>query len=279
MQESENNDHPQIHAFESETLELETLRQQNTDLRRRLTAALEASGVSKTALDQAQAFERIGRDAAGAAHDFSNFVTGIQMVLSELYEVLGPQSPHADILAIAMSAAQKAGAVSKRLLSQGRRKSSKQALNLNQVIRGMSSILRRLLGMNIDLDLHLDDSLSNIEADQTQMEQLILNLAVNARDAMPAGGKLTIETWNETEFRLGHRPSIKLAVSDTGVGMDAPTRSRIFEPFFTTKGADKGTGLGLATLKGIVEEHAGEVSVVSEPQRGSRFTILLPLAA
>ena len=290
MQVPGNNGHT-IHPLESKTTanrasvttegglarKCETLRRQNASLRKRLTAALADSGASKKALHQAQTFERIGRVAAGVAHDFTNFTAGIMGVVSEIHEDLGPQSSHRGILEMAMGAVQKACSLSKRLLSHGDPNASKQVLNLNHVIQEMSSMLRRLPGVGFELEILLDASLGNIRADQSQMEQVILNLAVNAHDAMPQGGTLTIKTCNvDSEARFGHRPSIKLEVSDTGVGMNSRTLRRIFEPFFTTKGPTKGTGIGLATLKGIIEEHDGAVSVESEPQHGSRFTILLP---
>jgi two-component system, cell cycle sensor histidine kinase and response regulator CckA len=248
-----------------------TLRYQNTHLRKDLTAALKDSRSYEQALQQAQAFERIGREAAGVAHDFNNFIMGILGTVQEVWEDLGPQSPHRDDLEMVIHTAQKAGALSKRLLSLGHRQNaSRQILNLNHVIDEMGPFLPRVLGGGIKLDVLSNPLLGNIKADRSQMEQVILNLILNARDAMPEGGMLTLETSNVDS------ETIQLAVSDTGTGIDPETREHIFEPFFTTKETMGGTGIGLATLKAIIEEHGGQVSVTSEPHCGSRFTVLLP---
>jgi two-component system cell cycle sensor histidine kinase/response regulator CckA len=263
--------------------EWERLRHQNADLRKSLTGALEESAMSKKSLRQAQTFERIGRVSSGVAHDINNFIAGILGVVGDVYEEIGPQSPHRPALELALSAARKAAILSKRLLSLGRRQTiDMHSLDLNQLIREMTALLSRMIGTGIELEVLLDPALGTLKADASQMEQVLLNLVLNARDAMPTGGKLTLQTSTMTaedaDSGFGHLPRIKLEVSDTGVGMDPLTLQRAFDPFFTTKAATQGTGLGLATLKGIIEEHGGTVSVVSELHHGTRFTIVLPCA-
>jgi signal transduction histidine kinase len=158
-----------------------------------------------------------------------------------------------------------------------------KVLDLNALIADMSNMLRRLLGDDVDLVTFLEAAPSRIEADPVQIHQVVLNLAVNSRDAMPRGGTLTIRTANfdateqPTPSGIGPRDYLVLAVSDTGVGMDVETQSHIFEPFFTTKGLGKGTGLGLATVYGIVQQGGGSIEVESDPGRGTTFRIYLPV--
>jgi two-component system, cell cycle sensor histidine kinase and response regulator CckA len=228
----------------------------------------------------AKTFERIGREAAGVAHDFNNFIMGILGGVHDVYEDLDLHSPHRKTLAMVITAAEKASALSKRLLSVGHSQTLPKALNLNHVVTSISPLFPHLLGTGITMDFLPESSLGNVHVDTAQMEQVILNLVVNARDAMPAGGRLTIKTSNiEVDLLpsdLGKGSFVKLEVSDTGEGMDPVVSRRIFEPFFTTKDAAHGTGIGLATLKNFVENNGGEVSVTSRPRNGSLFTILLP---
>jgi PAS domain S-box-containing protein len=237
---------------------------------------------------QAQKMEAIGRLAGGVAHDFNNLLTVILGNCDLMLADLGPDAPSTyDVIQI-RQAADRATALTRQLLAFSR----KQVLNptrldLNLVVTNVEALLRRLIGEDIALISRLDGELKAVHADLSQIEQVILNLAVNARDAMPTGGTLIIETANvmlDAEFapvlaNLESGPYCMLAVSDTGVGMDADTQARIFEPFFTTKASGKGTGLGLATVYGIVQQSGGYIWVYSELGHGTTFKIYLPQAA
>ncbi len=236
---------------------------------------------------QAQKLEAVGRLAGGVAHDFNNLLTIIGGYTDMLLEKHTNDEEAADRVALTeiRSASDRAADLTRQLLTFSRKQLIEpKTLNLNQVISGMDRMIRRLIGEDIEFSTILRPKLSPVRADPAQLEQVFLNLCVNARDAMPNGGKLTIET-DETYLGAAYaerKPGVKpghyvlLAVSDTGVGMDQETQSRIFEPFFTTKGRDKGTGLGLSTVYGIVKRAGGNVWVYSEPRRGTTFKIYLP---
>jgi CheY-like chemotaxis protein len=193
-----------------------------------------------------------------------------------------PMRKHADEV---RKAGEQAAALTRQLLAFGRKQISQPAvLDVNAIVEGNSKILRRVIGENIDFATSLEPGLWQVRADPGQLEQVLMNLAVNARDAMPRGGKLLIQTANVMLQENGAQspesrslsPHVMIAVTDTGCGMDADTRSRIFEPFFTTKGLGRGTGLGLSIVYGIVKQGGGEIEVMSEPGMGTTFKVYFP---
>jgi PAS domain S-box-containing protein len=233
----------------------------------------------------AQKMEAVGRLAGGVAHDFNNMLTVIsgynRMILDEL-STMDPLRGYAEEI---LKAADRAAALTNQLLAFSRRQIMQpRVINVNAVLILTQKMLRRLIGEDVDLVLNLGVNVGNIKADPGHVEQAIVNLAVNARDAMPLGGSLTIETadvvLDETYARthLGVKPGefTMIAVSDTGHGMDAETRRHIFEPFFTTKEKGKGTGLGLATVYGMIKQTGGDIWVYSEPGHGSTFKLYFP---
>lgn len=234
---------------------------------------------------QAQRLESIGRLAGGVAHDFNNLLTVINGYAAVILSEVPEGSALARRVAEIGAAGKQAAALTEQLLAFSRRQIIQpRVLNMNEVVAGIYTMLARLLGEHIEIVIQLSPDLGNIKADAAQLQQVILNLAINARDAMPKGGTLMIETSNvqlDEEYRHTHREVspgayIMLAVSDTGTGMTPEVRARIFEPFFTTKPVGSGTGLGLATVHGMVRQSGGWIWVYSEPGEGTTFKIYFP---
>jgi PAS domain S-box-containing protein len=236
-------------------------------------------------LTQSQKMEAVGRLAGGIAHDFNNLLTAISGYAHLLGTSLEGSDRRQDDVAAIVTAAESAARLTNQLLAFSRR----QILQLRvvapaDVLTGMAPLIRRVIGEGLELTIEVDPETGHVRADPNQLEQVIVNLALNARDAMPLGGRLTLESRNVTQdasyaeahadVAPGHY--VLVAVSDTGVGMDSETLARIFEPFFTTKGPERGTGLGLATVYGIVKQSGGHVWVYSEPGRGTTFKVYLP---
>ena len=239
-------------------------------------------------LRQAQRMEAIGRLAGGIAHDFNNLLTAIQGHVQLLMDALPADHAATVDAAEIKKAAERAAALTGQLLAFSRRQALQtKIVDVNAVILDMEKLLRRVISENIEFVTRLADDLGPIRADPGQIEQVIMNLVVNARDAMPNGGEIVIQTSNvelDATYlgqRLGGNPGphVLLSVSDTGIGMDRETQAHIFEPFFTTKPAGKGTGLGLATVYGIVKQSGGHIYVYSEPGRGTTFKVYLPIVA
>ena len=234
-------------------------------------------------LQQSQKMEAVGRLAGGIAHDFNNMLTAVKGYTEFLLEDLDQRDPRrTDVQEIA-KASDRAASLTRQLLAFSRKQVLQpRPIDLNEVVEAMEKMLRRLIGEDVHVVTRLDPDLRLVEADPSQVEQVVMNLAVNARDAMPTGGILTIETRNATLDKVEADWVAKpgsyavLSISDTGIGMDAATRAQIFEPFFTTKPVGQGTGLGLSTVYGIVTQSGGHVSVYSEPGQGSTFKVYLP---
>jgi len=239
-------------------------------------------------LYQAQKMESIGRLAGGIAHDFNNLLSVILMYGNIVMESLGKDHPQHEKLNQIYQAGIRAGNLTRQLLAFSRKQVLEtKILDVNSVVTGFEKLIRHMIDEDIQMKVLLDSAPLTVKADITQLEQVLMNLSVNARDAMPDGGILTIETRGielNNAF-IEKTPSIKpgkyamILVSDTGCGMEIETMDQIFEPFFTTKESDKGTGLGLATSYGIIKQHGGSIFVSSKPGQGTVFTIYLPLSA
>ena len=231
-------------------------------------------------LRQSQKMEALGLLTGGVAHDFNNLLTIItgysQIILGKLPE----SDPNHHFAEQIVKAAERAGELTSRLLQFSRRRvPQSKIIDLNQVVNSLGTMMRRLLGEEIELQFNLAADLGSVNADTGRIEQVLLNLAVNSRDAMPHGGTLTIETANITVEKGGAvKPGAYavLTVNDNGTGMDAATQTHVFEPFFTTKRAGSGTGLGLYTVAGIVKQSGGAVELKSQPGRGTSFRVYLP---
>jgi hypothetical protein len=236
-------------------------------------------------LTQAEKMEAIGRLAGGVAHDFNNLLT----VISGYAEILlsRPAVEGRDQISEISHAAEQASSLTRQLLAFSRRQVlHPRVVDLNEIVGGMEPMVRRIIGDDVSVGVRLAPGLAAVEADRAQLERVLLNLAANARDAMPQGGRLTIETadvdlsdeYVATRGEGTAGPNVLLAVSDTGTGMSEEVQRHLFEPFFTTKGPGAGTGLGLATVFGVVKQSGGSIFVYSEEGRGTTFKIHLPAA-
>jgi PAS domain S-box-containing protein len=253
--------------------------------RKRVEASLHQSDEQ---LRQAQKMEAVGRLAGGIAHDFNNALSVVLSYGEMMLEDLRPGEPMREDVAEICKAGQRAAGLTRQLLMFSRQQVvAPRVLDLNEVLLDVDKMLQRILGADIELISLRTEPLGRVRADMGNIEQVILNLAVNARDAMPTGGTLTMETSNvvlDDAYVKAHHgatagPHVRLAVTDTGIGMDRATQARIFEPFFTTKEQGKGTGLGLSTVFGIVQQSGGSIWVYSEPGIGTTFKIHLPCVA
>jgi two-component system cell cycle sensor histidine kinase/response regulator CckA len=236
-------------------------------------------------LMHAQKMEAVGRLAGGVAHDFNNMLTVIAGYGRMILDELSNEDPLRNCAGEILKASDRAAALTNHLLTFSRKQVMKmRVVDPNAVIAQTESMLRRLIGEDIELVINLAADAGNIKVDPNHIEQAIVNMAVNSRDAMPLGGRITIETSNVrldeayAKSHLGVKPGefVMISVSDTGHGMDAATRQNIFEPFFTTKQRGKGTGLGLATVYGVVKQSGGDIRVYSEPDEGATFKLYFP---
>ena len=261
-------------ALERELREAELKRE-----RAREREALEAQ------LRQSQKLEGIGRLAGGIAHDFNNLLTAIIGYTEMVLEQIGPDKPISKDLEEIRKASDRAAALTRQLLAFSRKQTLHvAAMDVNDIVLSMRDMLQRLIGEDVDLRVALAGGSQQILADRVQLEQVLMNLVVNARDAMPRGGTLTVSTAPAlageaaavVHEKIAPGGYVKLSVADTGTGMDAATEARIFEPFFTTKPTGQGTGLGLSMVYGVVQQLGGHISVTSAPQRGTTFTMYFP---
>lgn len=263
----------------------EAIARKELEERRKVEAAL---AESERKFLHAQKMEAVGRLAGGVAHDFNNILSVVLSYSEMLRDELSQGDPLREDLDQINQAGQRAATLTRQLLAFSRQQVlDPRVLSINSVISDVEKMLRRILGADVDLTLHLDANLANCKLDPGQLEQILMNLIINAKDAMPSGGRLMIETANvmlDSEYVLAHPeaslgPNVVLAVSDTGTGMDQETLTRIFEPFFTTKPKEKGTGLGLSTVYGIVKQSGGSIWVYSEIGSGTTFKIYFPHAS
>jgi PAS domain S-box-containing protein len=250
-----------------------------------LKQAEQALRRSEDRLLQSQKMEAVGRLAGGVAHDFNNILTVIGGYCAMSLQTLDKNNPLQKNITEIQNASERAASLTRQLLAFSRKQVLQpRVLQVNEVVQNMEKMLRRLIGEDVELSIVFDRALGRIKADPGQLEQVIMNLAVNARDAMPRGGKLTVSTSNvlidhELKFRnrtLDVGEYVLLAITDNGVGMNEEVKAHLFEPFFTTKGLGKGTGLGLATCYGIISQSGGDIHVYSEPNSGTTFKIYFP---
>jgi len=270
------------------TAEMKNLRQRIRELEdseNKRKEAEEALRKSEEQLRQWQRVEAIGRLAGGVAHDFNNLLMTILGCSELLLRDFDREDPRRGEVEEIRRAAQRATSLTHQLLAFGRRQVLQpRVLDLNEIVENMNRMLQRMIGEDIQFLTILSPGLWPVKVDPGQIEQVIMNLVVNARDAMPEGGRLTLETANmnlDEEYARRHismkpGPYVMMAVTDTGCGMDAETQSHLFEPFFTTKEKGKGTGLGLSTAYGIIKQSGGNIWAYSEAGRGSTFKVYLP---
>ena len=265
-----------IPAIQRELREAETRRQREK--------AEEDKKNIEEQLFQAQKMEAIGRLTGGVAHDFNNLLTVINGYSELILTNLSKDDPNFEQMQLIRQAGRRAENLTRQLLAFSRKQTMKPVIfDLNELLFNMEKILHRLIGEDIDLIIAYAKDLKYVKADPSQLEQVVLNLVINSRDSMDRGGQITIETENvylDTPIDSSNEKGqtglhVKLAIKDTGVGMDENTKAKIFEPFFTTKEKGKGTGLGLSTVYGIVKQSGGSVVVDSEPQKGSTFAVYL----
>jgi signal transduction histidine kinase len=231
------------------------------------------SGSRDPASREAQSMETLGRMVGGVAHDFNNLLTGIVLCCDLMLAKMERTSPLRRYAEEIRCAGTQGASLIQQLLTVTRQRAVEpRVLNLNQVLDGLRNLMVRLIGEDIELRLELAGDLRAVKVDPAQMQQIVLNLVLNARDAMPDGGRIWVHTRNVSEREAW----VELAVGDTGCGMTRETVSHIFEPFFTTKKAGQGNGLGLATVRAIVKQYGGSIRVESEPGKGTRFLIRLP---
>ena len=278
-------DHPKCIAF---SLDLSERNRAQNEAMNELAGRLKAEEALKQSteqLRQAQKMEAVGRLAGGMAHDFNNILTVILSYGEIMLAGIRPIDPlRADLEEILKAASRATGLTRQLLLLSRQQVFEPKVIDVDEVLKNMDKMLQRILGEDVELVTLGRKAAGRVKADPSHIEQVVLNLVVNARDAMPTGGKLTIETDNcflDETYVLGHLkvkpgPYVMLAVTDNGTGMDRDTQARIFEPFFTTKEVGKGTGLGLSTVFGIVQQSGGNIWVYSEPGQGTTFKVYLP---